>query len=115
MPVKPLGQIIGNKRRCKEILRRSPVPSVGGIPKGRLEDLVVSSVEESASIILSVLSGEKGPARDISILNAGCVIAVAGLAGDIPEGISKAEKAIDSGAAKASLDKLVEISKSSDT
>ncbi len=88
-------------------------PEEFGIPKGCLEDLVVSSVEESASVIQSVLSGEKGPARDISLLNAGCVIRVAGLAGDIPEGISQAERAIESGAAKASLDRLVEISNSS--
>jgi len=88
-------------------------PQAFGIPKGRIEDLVVSSVDESASVIKSVLSGEKGPARDISLLNAGCVIAVAGLARDIAEGIGLAGEAVDSGAARASLDKLVEMSNSS--
>jgi anthranilate phosphoribosyltransferase len=54
-----------------------------------------------------VLGGEAGPARDVSVLNAGAAIYVAGGAADLPEGVSKATQAIDSGAAREVLERLV--------
>jgi anthranilate phosphoribosyltransferase len=66
---------------------------------------------ENAAVIRSVLEGESGPARDVSILNAGAAIFVADGAADLKEGVAKAAEAIDSGAAKAVLDRLVDRSR----
>lgn len=66
-----------------------------------------SSKEESAAIILRVLKGEPGPARDISVLNAAAAIYAGGKAGSIKDGIPIAEHSVDSGKAFEKLDELV--------
>ena len=59
----------------------------------------------NAGIILRVLEGEKGPAREIVILNAAAAILVADLASDFGEAIAIASRSIDSGSAMAALDR----------
>jgi anthranilate phosphoribosyltransferase len=63
--------------------------------------------DENAEVIRSVLAGDVGPARDVSVLNAGAAIYVAGGAGGLSDGVAKASEAIDSGAARDVLDRLV--------
>ncbi len=62
---------------------------------------------ENARIIRKILEGEKGPKRDMVLLNAGAAFVAAGLASDISKGIEMAAKTIDSGKAKARLDELI--------
>jgi anthranilate phosphoribosyltransferase len=81
-----------------------------GFEYARLSDLQVSSAEESAGVIRRVLEGEKGAARDIVVLNAGAAIQIAGRAADLKEGVKLAKDAVDSGAARATLEKLVRCS-----
>ena len=57
----------------------------------------------------AVLDGEAGPYRDIVVLNAAGALCIAGKAEDIRSGVTMAREAIDSGAARNALDKLVEI------
>ncbi len=57
----------------------------------------------------AVLAGEPGPRRDVSVLNAGAAIYVAGEAAGLPEGVRAAERAIDSGAAERTLERLIEL------
>jgi anthranilate phosphoribosyltransferase len=64
------------------------------------------SPAENAESISSILSGSKGPRRDAVVLNAGFVIAVAGRAESIQEGVAKAAESVDSGRARAVLDNL---------
>ncbi|MEE9276153.1 MAG: anthranilate phosphoribosyltransferase, partial [bacterium] len=66
--------------------------------------------EENAEITRSVLSGEKGPRRDVVLLNAGAALMAADAAGDLKEGAARAAEAIDSGAAAKTLDRLIEVS-----
>jgi anthranilate phosphoribosyltransferase len=56
------------------------------------------------------LGGERGPYRDIVLLNAGAALMVAGAAGDIKAGTALAAQVLDNGAAKAKLDALVKAS-----
>jgi len=56
--------------------------------------------------IRAVLAGEKGPARDIVVLNAGGALVVAGVVGDLAAGVAQAQEAIDSGRAARKLDDL---------
>jgi anthranilate phosphoribosyltransferase len=69
------------------------------------------SAEENAAIALRVLSGEKGPQRDVVVANAAMGIYVAGKAADPDEGSHHAAEAIDSGRAMKSLKGLVEFSR----
>lgn len=77
-----------------------------GMPLHRVEDIRVRNVDESKTILLDVLSGRPGPARDIVLLNAGAAIYVAGLAQTLSQAITLAAKAIDEGGAAHKLHQL---------
>lgn len=65
---------------------------------------------ESAALMKAVLSGEKGPRRDMVLLNSGAALMIAGRAKDITDGISIAAECIDTGKAIGKLHELVEFS-----
>lgn len=85
-------------------------PEEIGVGRHPLESVLGGDPEENASIALRILDGEKGAPRDIVVVNAGAALYVAGVASSIPEGVVLASEAIDSGAARAKLDELVEVS-----
>ncbi len=72
-------------------------------------DLKGGGPDENASIIMGVLEGRKGPARDIVLLNAAAAITAGGLAPRLEEGIALAHGSIDSGEALARLEQLKDI------
>jgi anthranilate phosphoribosyltransferase len=82
-------------------------PEEVGLARADLSALIGGDAEQNAAAIRALLAGEAGAFRDIVVLNAGAALVVAGLAGDLGEGVTKAAAAIDSGAARAALDKLV--------
>jgi anthranilate phosphoribosyltransferase len=84
-------------------------PEAFGIKKSYLADQKGGNAVDNALIIRKVLGGEKGPKRDIVLLNAAAGLCVGGIAGDINEGLKLARKAIDSGAAKEKLELLIKI------
>ena len=61
--------------------------------------LFQGSSKDNAKITIDVLKGEKGPKRDIVILNAASGIIVSGSAKNFNEAISIANHSIDSGKA----------------
>ncbi len=71
--------------------------------------LQVENPEASRAMLLGVLDGQTGPARDIVLLNAGAALYAADVASSIADGITLARHAIDSGAAKAKLGQLVTV------
>ncbi len=82
-------------------------PTDFGIKLAELKEIKGGAPEENAKIILDILSGkEKGPKRDIVLLNAGAAIYVAGKAKSIKKGIEIAENSIDSGKALEKLNNL---------
>ncbi|HSB70588.1 MAG TPA: anthranilate phosphoribosyltransferase [Candidatus Methylomirabilis sp.] len=83
-------------------------PEDFGLSRASLADLRGGGAADNAEIIRHILQGERGPKRDIVVLNAGAAIAAGGKAADIAEGIAMAQKAIDSGAALEKLQRLVE-------
>ncbi|OIQ82992.1 anthranilate phosphoribosyltransferase [mine drainage metagenome] len=70
----------------------------------------VQNVEQSKAMLLAVLEGQKGPARDIVLLNAGAAIYVAGRAENLQAGMERAAQAIDDHSARQKLQQLVELS-----
>ncbi|MFH0909516.1 MAG: anthranilate phosphoribosyltransferase [bacterium] len=84
-------------------------PGDFGIPTASKTDLAGGEAAENAELIRKILSGEKGPRRDIVLLNAAAAIVAGQKAKDLKEGIAAAAQAIDSGAAKQKLEKLIEL------
>lgn len=65
--------------------------------------------ELNAEIIEGVLNGDKGPARDVVLLNSAAAICAGSMAKSLEEGIAVARGSLDSGMAFEKLKKLVEI------
>jgi anthranilate phosphoribosyltransferase len=86
-------------------------PSDFGIPKSERRELQGGDAATNAAIVRGVLGGEKGPRRDVVLLNAGASLFVGGKASSVREGIERAAHAIDSGAARATLDAMVAASR----
>jgi anthranilate phosphoribosyltransferase len=86
-------------------------PSDFGIPKADRNDLQGGKAAANAAILREVLAGEKGPRRDVVLLNAGASLFVGGRASSVREGIARAGEAIDSGSAQRKLDAMVAASK----
>ena len=75
------------------------------------KDLIGGDPARNAEITRAVLAGEKGPRRNVILLNTAAALAAAGKASDISEGIRLAEEAIDSGAASGKLEALAAFTK----
>ncbi|MDY0166402.1 MAG: anthranilate phosphoribosyltransferase [Thermoguttaceae bacterium] len=85
-------------------------PSDFGLPHVTRDRLQVQGPEESAARIEAILLGETGPARDVVLANVGAALWTVGLVDTLPDGVRQAAEAIDSGAARAKLGQLVEVS-----
>ncbi|HEC74756.1 MAG TPA: anthranilate phosphoribosyltransferase [Methylophaga aminisulfidivorans] len=87
-------------------------PEQFGLNKHDITALSVTNAHDSLTLIKAIFDGEKGPARDIVILNAGAAIYAADITQTLAEGISLAAKVIDSGAATQKLNALIVTSRS---
>jgi anthranilate phosphoribosyltransferase len=85
-------------------------PADFGLAKATPESLRGGDAPKNASIVQSVIGGDAGAARDVVLLNAGAALFIAGVVDTVKGGIAKAAAAIDSGAAKHVLARLVEVS-----
>ncbi len=85
-------------------------PEDFGLPMASNRTLKVETAEQSREMVLQVLDNQPGAARDIVTLNAGAALYAANVVTDIGSGIVRARAAIESGAARASLDRLVKLS-----
>jgi anthranilate phosphoribosyltransferase len=83
-------------------------PRTFGLPVASRDDLLGGDAAANARIFLEILGGERGPLRDIVLLNAAAAIHLGGIARDLREGIRAAAVSIDSGAARTKLDRLIE-------
>jgi anthranilate phosphoribosyltransferase len=83
------------------------VPEDAGLPRAKLVDLKGGDAKANAEAIRALLQGEPGPFRDIVLLNAAAALIVAGKAANLADGVKRAARAIDTGAANTALDKLI--------
>jgi anthranilate phosphoribosyltransferase len=77
-----------------------------GLPLHDVQSIRITDALQSAHMVDSVLAGERIPARDIVLLNAGAAIYIAGKAADLAQGIALATDAIDNGGARRKLQQL---------
>ena len=85
-------------------------PADAGLPTARAADLKGGDAAANAEAIRALLAGAKGPFRDVVVITAAAALVVAGHARDLAAGARLAEGAIDSGAARTALDRLVALS-----
>ena len=85
-------------------------PEDFGLKRCQKSDLTGGSPQENAAITRAILSGEKGHKRNAVLMNAGAALYIGGVADTWALGIEKAAELIDSGAASAVLDRLIEVS-----
>ncbi len=96
-----------------QILNKELNPEELGITLGSVEELKVSDAKTSAKVIREILNGkEKGPRKDIVILNAAAAIIAGNLAEDFKQAIEMADTSVSSGKALACLEKLIKVSNS---
>ncbi|MEE3395214.1 MAG: anthranilate phosphoribosyltransferase [Candidatus Onthomonas sp.] len=81
-------------------------PEDFGLTRAQKSDIVGGTPAENAQITLDILSGVKGPKRDIVLLNAGAGLYIAEKADSLAEGVKLAAELIDSGAALKKVDEL---------
>lgn len=92
------------------IRRFTLTPEDFGLARVSKDQLKGGDADHNAAALRLVLDGEPGAYRDIVLLNAGSALAMAGLADDVGGGIALAAQSIDSGKARAALDRLVAVS-----
>jgi len=81
-------------------------PERFGLRRVRVEDLAGGRPEDNAALMQRVFGGETGPLAEVTALNAGAAIYVAGLAPTLEEGVEAARGVLASGAAAGKLDEL---------
>ena len=86
-------------------------PEAYGFKRAALEEIVGGDAKENARIIRNILDGEKGPKREMVLLNASAAFMAAGLCDNFRDGIEIAMDSIDSGNACKKLDKMIEFTR----
>jgi anthranilate phosphoribosyltransferase len=87
-------------------------PEDFGIERAPLSRIRGGDAKQNADIILGILSGEKGPRRDVVLLNAAAAFLVAGKAPNLASGLALAADSIDSGRARRKLQDLIQLTNS---
>ncbi len=84
-------------------------PADAGLPIGLRAGLAGGTAAENAVMIERLLDGERGPRRDVVLLNAGAALLVAGRVATVADGVTAAAASVDTGRARAALDRLREV------
>ncbi len=84
-------------------------PSDFGLKEAQLQDVMGGGPKENARICLSILEGEKGPKRDMVVMNAAAAIYIAKGVKDLKEAAQLAQESIDSGRARQVLSNLIKL------
>jgi len=97
---------VGDVRR--DVVRIYQItPEEFGLERAPLDAIAGGDAAYNAGLIRAILSGEKGPRRDIVVANASAAIVASGRAADFLEGALRAAASIDSGEALKKLDALI--------
>jgi anthranilate phosphoribosyltransferase len=95
--------------RGGEVRQYTVSPQDAGLTAAPPEAIRGGTPEQNAALLVAVLKGERGPVRDVVVLNAAAALVAADVAADLREGASAAAAAIDSGEAARRLERWVEL------
>ncbi|WP_304618520.1 anthranilate phosphoribosyltransferase [Paracoccus sediminilitoris] len=84
-------------------------PEDAGLPRYPFEDIIGGEPEQNAAAFRALLEGQTGAYRDAVLLNAAAALLVADKVTDLRDGARMAAESIDSGAAKARLVALSQV------
>lgn len=87
-------------------------PEDVGLARAPAEALKGGDAAHNAAALRAVLDGAPGAYRDVAVLNAAAALVVAGRAKDLTEGVALAQTSLDTGSARARLERLVTLSAS---
>jgi anthranilate phosphoribosyltransferase len=87
-------------------------PEDFGISRNSIEHIIGGTKEDNATITLSIINGEKGPRRDIVLMNSAVALIAAGKTEDFKTALNIAKDAIDSGRTSKKLEELKRVSNS---
>ena len=85
-------------------------PEDAGLPVHPFEDIIGGTPEENARDFKALLDGTPSAYRDAVLLNSAAALVVADAAPDLKSGVEMARTSIDSGAARAKIKKVAEVS-----
>jgi len=97
------GETMVAEVRGGAVRRFTVTPEEFGVARAPLESIRGGTATENAALIVRLLQGEDGPARDIVVVNAAAALVAAGAAADFREGATLASFVISSGAAGKKL------------
>jgi anthranilate phosphoribosyltransferase len=86
-------------------------PEQAGLDRIPGESIRGGEAADNARMLASVLAGTPGPLRQAVLLNAGAALWVSGAAGSLADGVQRAARSIDSGAARERLAGLVALTR----
>lgn len=95
--------------RGGEVREYTISPEEAGLDSAPPSAIRGGTPEQNAAVLVAVLKGERGPVRDVVVLNAAAALLAADAAPDLREAARAAEKAIDSGEAFRRLERWVEL------
>lgn len=84
-------------------------PEDAGLPRHPFDDIIGGEPEQNAAAFRALLEGQTGAYRDAVLLNAAAALLVADKVTDLRDGARMAAESIDSGAAKARLVALSQV------
>jgi anthranilate phosphoribosyltransferase len=93
------------------IERYTVTPQDVGIASTTADEVTGGTPDANARTTRAILDGEPGPRREIALLNAGAAIYAAGVADTLRDGVDAAREAVDSGAAKRTMDTYLDLSR----
>jgi anthranilate phosphoribosyltransferase len=103
-----IGKTKVSELRDGRVSTRVIEPQELGLEPAAPSDIAGGDSAENARVIVQILRGERGPRRDIVLLNAAAAIYVSGLVDDLEEGLELARKSIDSGLAYRKLREFIQ-------
>ena len=99
--------------RHNQVTTHTLSPEELGLKRCQLDELHGGTPEECAAILRGILQGEKGPKRDVVLLNSGAALFTSGVADSISQGMELAAESMDSGKAQGKLNLLIQATNSS--
>jgi len=93
-----------------EVQSFSIMPEDFGIVRSDIDSIRGGNKEDNASIVLSILNGERGPKRDIVLMNSAAALIVAGKAEDFTTALAIAAEVVDSGKVLRKLEEIKTVS-----
>lgn len=95
--------------RDGQVRARNVTPEEAGLPRATIASLTGGDAAHNAAALRDVLAGHPSAYRDIVLLNTAAALIVAGRAETLKDGVALAAQSIATGAARRSLDRLIEI------